>query len=246
MGQARESSLLFSLQSLLEVERERIDRDRAEQEQRLVEAQRRRELAERQAREAEQARLEQEHQREVERQRLAREEAARLEAIRLAELERVRLEAQHRSQLELATRRQEHEQRLAALELGSGKRRARISLILAAAAAIVGAAGVAVFIKHLDAKNKELAEQQERLIADGSKTAAEAKALLEKRKQRTAELEREGDELRRLLDAKPKPAVAPAAVQQQPRPVRPTTPESSKACDPDDPMAGCLPSRSAR
>lgn len=243
MAQARESSLLFSLQSLLEVERERIDRDRAEQEQRLLEARRQRELGEQRAREAEQVRLQQERQREAERLLQAREEAARLEAIRLAEIERVRLDAAHRTELEFAARRHEHEQRLAALAQSSGRKRARIWLGLVAATGVTGAVAVAFYLQRSDAENRALIARYTALVDSKQEDLAKTSALLgetERRTaERTAELERQRQAFeQQLRDLQQKKATKTAPKSQPPKNSPPPPPRTN--CDPNDPMCGEL------
>src|SRR6187551_1052642 len=99
MDELRESSLLFSLEGLLETERERVQREARE-------AQRRRD--DEMARVAEQAsrrRLAQEQEREARERRQALEqererlEAERMEAMKRAAVERARIEAEGRMRL---------------------------------------------------------------------------------------------------------------------------------------------------
>jgi colicin import membrane protein len=209
MGHVRDSSLLFSLQSLLDVERERVDADRAEREQRLIEARRQRERAEQRARDAEQARLDEERRRQAEREHQARAQAARLEGIRQAELERVKLETARQAELELAARRQEHEQRLATLAVESRRRGGRFFAGVAAAIGVFVTASAAVYFVHIVPQDERLAARNQDLLARSDAVAAEVSEVIERTNRHAQTLAREKAELvRRLREAH---QVAPAA-----------------------------------
>src|SRR5690606_11167598 len=100
MAEQKESSVLFSLKELMNLEQERIAKETAQQQRQAREARERREAeelalreaAERKAREAEEARRAEEQRR--------REDTARLEAIKHAEIERAKAETEHRAQME--------------------------------------------------------------------------------------------------------------------------------------------------
>lgn len=117
MDELRESSLLFSLESLLETERERVQREareaqrkREEEMARIAEAAERRRIAAQQEREARERREALEQQRE-------RDEQERLEAMKRAVVERARIEAEGNARLLEAEQQRKHERSLA--ELGA-------------------------------------------------------------------------------------------------------------------------------
>jgi colicin import membrane protein len=247
MGELRDSSLLFSLQSLLEVEHGRVERERAEREQSLLDAQRRREREALQAREEQAARELAERQRESERRQREREEAARLEAIRLAEFERVRLEADHRARLELEARRYEHERELAAQGVSSGKSRLRSWLALSGAALVVSGALAGLYFGKIAPAQRRQAEEQARLVARQNDAAAQAATLLSESKRRQEALENQSESLRQKLrdlqqkksdKSAPKPVPVPGGLIKRPEPPRPD-PNCAKF-DPSDPMNPCL------
>lgn len=115
MDELRESSLLFSIEGLLETERERVQREAREAERR------REEELKRVADAAERRRLAQEREREARgrRETLQRErerlEEERLEAMKRATVERARIEAEARVRLVEAEEQRKHELLLAKL-----------------------------------------------------------------------------------------------------------------------------------
>jgi colicin import membrane protein len=122
MAEQKESSVLFSLKELMNLEEDRIKQEETErqrQEQAVVNA---RLEAERKAREEEEARMAaaEEHRRQGEQR--SREEQARLEAIRHAELEKARLDAENAARLEQLRAHQAHEQNITALKQDKGKK----------------------------------------------------------------------------------------------------------------------------
>lgn len=143
--QTKESSVLFSLHELMDLERDRIESERHQQEDReraiaqaaLTVERRRVEAEEARARAAEEAeRLERER---------ARSEAARLDAIKLAEVQRAKADADHWAKLETARQEYEHVQRLHALRSDKGKRRLVQGVVgLVALLVATGAGGVAL------------------------------------------------------------------------------------------------------
>jgi hypothetical protein len=115
MDELRESSLLFSLESLLETERERVQREAREAERkredelaRVAEMAERRRLAAQQEREARERRQALEQERE-------RMDQERLEAMKRAVVERARIEAEGNARLVEAEQARKHELSLADL-----------------------------------------------------------------------------------------------------------------------------------
>ncbi len=126
MAEGRESSVLFSLKSLMDIESDRVhaeERERAEQEYEALQRQRRLEL------EAERQRIIMEEQRRAREQSARDEEAARAASAKEAAIVRARIEAQAQAQREALEKEREHEVRMAAISEVSRRRRDRLLLI---------------------------------------------------------------------------------------------------------------------
>src|SRR5215467_7664113 len=100
MSEQKESSVLFSLKELMNLEEDRIKNEEAEKAAASAAAEKARADAGLVAREAEEARIRAEEERRRMEEARAREEAARLEAIRHAEVEKARVDAENRARLE--------------------------------------------------------------------------------------------------------------------------------------------------
>lgn len=143
MDELRESSLLFSLESLLETERERVQREareaqrkREEEMARVAEAAERRRVAAQQEREARERREALERERE-------RDEERRLEAMKRAVVERARIEAEGNARLLEAEQARQHERSLAELSARHQFARYRAFTWLSTGALVLSWAGVA-------------------------------------------------------------------------------------------------------
>src|SRR5688572_15762664 len=163
MGQANDSSVLFSLQQLMSLEEERIRGEEAAQRRREADAARQRLEDERARREEEESRLRRldEERRSVEAR--TREESVRLEAIRFAEIERARVEAENVARLEVLKRQQHHEQELARVAAQSGRRRLALWLVGLGVLLFTGAVGGA-YALHLQSTRKEAVAAQARAL----------------------------------------------------------------------------------
>jgi colicin import membrane protein len=253
MAEQKESSVLFSLKELMNLEEDRIQQEEAEKQRQLQAQEQARMDAERRAREAEEARVRAEEERRRMEEQRAREEQARLEAMRQGEVERARLEAENAARMEAMRRQQDHERQLVAIKEGSGKKK-----IMGIAIAI----GVLLFVGSIGGgvayyKTVQEAEKQ-RILKEGE--LAEQKAQLDKL---TAELKRqneavaslEGDvknakseaernaALARLDEAKQKQKQTQQAVGQVGRPAAAANPGKPKpACtgQAGDPLCSCL------
>ncbi len=159
MAEQKESSVLFSLKELMNLEEDRI-RQEEDQKRRVEEdAARARAETERRAREEEEARIRAaEEKRRGEEQR-SREEAARLEAIRHAEVEKARLDSENQARIEQMRHQQEHERQLAMVTHDKSKKR----LVLIASGigvAFLGALiGGGVLYSNAQKKQQELQAQ---------------------------------------------------------------------------------------
>ena len=109
MAEQKESSVLFSLKELMNLEEDRIKQEDEEKKRRAEAEVQSRVEAERRARDQEQMRLSAEEERRRSEEQRKKEEAARVEAIRHAEIEKARVEAEQRARMEAMTKQQEHE-----------------------------------------------------------------------------------------------------------------------------------------
>lgn len=191
MSEEKESSVLFSLKELMNIEEDRIKGEEADKAAQASAAERARADAERAAREAEEARIRAEEERRRQEEQRAREEAARLAAIQVAEVERARLEAEQKARLEAMAAQQAHERSLAALHQDKSKKNLRNMLIGGAAFVLVGGsvAGYFAYDSH---------QKQQATIA----AAAQHQQVLEEEKKKLEEQARQGQEnIAKLNDA---------------------------------------------
>lgn len=253
MSETRESSVLFSLNQLMQIEEDRVAeeerRTRAEEEAR--EAARR--DAERRARAEEEAALRAEEERRAAAAAARREEEARLEALRLVEVERARFEAERQARIALLTQQHAHEQKLAALAEDRQKRRLRWTLVVGsiAAAALFGGAGGWYFgvvrpaeeaarlhemneLSRREAENERLRGE----LGRAQKAADEALAALTQAQDEVSReaARRQAEDASRALDqAKKDLTVAARPAPEKPR---------SASCPPckyeGDPLCECL------
>lgn len=245
MDELRESSLLFSLEGLLETERERVQREARE-------AQRRRD--DEMARVAEQAsrrRLAQEQEREARERRQALEqererlEAERMEAMKRATVERARIEAEGRMRLVEVEQTRKHE--LLLVQLREGQLTARYRTLaglcsLALLLSIVGALAAHYgYVRPAHARElRQLQNDRDGAVAQASSTEralADARSQNQTLGERVHELEARLAGLTR--DAKPVAAgpIRPPAVT----PPRPPKPPRGGCKDTGDPLEKCLP-----
>jgi len=187
MAEQKESSVLFSLKELMNLEQERIAQETSTQQRQAREARERRETEERAARDSEERRR-----REAEENRRAaeqrqREDAARLEAIKQAELERSKAETEHRAHLQAVAAQREHEAQLVKIRQDSSARRIKVVAIVAVA--ILGSGFAALGYKW---------KQDQETAARNAATAAAEQQRLKEENTRIAE---EGKKLQQQIDA---------------------------------------------
>jgi colicin import membrane protein len=175
MSEQKESSVLFSLKELMNLEEDRIKQEEDTRAAQAAAAERARVEAERQAREAEEARIRAEEERRRHDEGRAREEAARLEAIRHAEIERARVDAEGRARMEAMAAQQQHERNLAAINQDKSKKTLRNALIAGGAVVFIGVALGGYFIK----KNADERDAHDAAVAAQLKQAQEEKAKLD-------------------------------------------------------------------
>lgn len=249
MAKDGDSSLLFSLDSLMAAERERVAEEaRAAEQKREAELEARAE-AERHARVEAERRAAEEAARLLAAEQRRLEEEARLEGIRQAEKERVLAEARRQNELELRIRQSSHELRLTAEAAEKRARSTRVAFLCTAAVAVAATCG-AVYLElgvHR-ARLAELSETHARQLALVEERGAELRALLAGSNGRLKSLE---EQLRArpaaaecatpLADQesakKPPASVRPPAQSVHRPPPRPTRPCKG---DPNDPLNPCL------
>ena len=248
MAEQKESSVLFSLKELMNLEEDRIRQEEADKKRQEEAAIQARMEAERRVREEEQARL-----RAAEDERLAvearaREETARLEAMRQAQVERARAEAENAARLEQIRRQQEHERQLMALQQDKSKQ--KLTWIAAASGAFfliaVTVGGIALYnsnkaAEELKAQIGQMKKDEADLVHKIENSSGEERARYEKEladKQAKLEQLQKQDQPNGTPVAKPKftgPAGAkPAADPNAGKPKEPCK------CAPGDPLCPCL------
>jgi colicin import membrane protein len=244
MSEQKESSVLFSLKELMNLEEDRIrkeDDDRRRKEEAELQAKME---AERRQRAEEEARMQAEEQRRRAEEQRAREEAARLEAIRHAEVEKARLDAENAARIEAMRHQQEHERQLEVVRSDKGKKRLTLIAGSAGFVLLVSLIGGGIVIKNQMDRQHQLESQLNALTSE--KDDIEKKLRDAKTDDERARLQAELEEAnKRIADFKNNPAPTAAA----PTVKRPTggggggtkTPDKPKCnCTPGDPLCSCL------
>jgi fused signal recognition particle receptor len=240
MDELRESSLLFSLESLLETERERVQREareaqrqRDEEMARVAEAAERRRVAAQQEREARERREALEQERE-------RHEQERLEAMKRAVVERARIEAEGNARLREAEQQRLHERSLAELGARQQTLRYRTFTWLSTGALVLSWAGVAfAHFGLLEPAHQRREQQLQGIISTAAERAKikERELSLERSKNQTLQ-----ERVQQLSDAQPALAETPGAgakpgVTHGPGPKPPVVQPPVRECvDDGDPL----------
>jgi colicin import membrane protein len=255
MAEQKESSVLFSLKELMNLEEDRIREEEAEKERTArIEAERRaREEADRRA--AEQARMQAEADaRRAEEQR-QKEEVARIDAIRTAEIEKAKAEAEHQARLQAMTAQQAHEAQIAALQSDSTKKRLKLIVGIVTAVLVLGGGATvfAVMKSNEEQAQREaiLAAEQVRAAQELAKIKADFEAAQKAQEDLQGELASAKDEAtKRELEAKL--AAAKAETEAKSKAVRSSggsrpssgggsrKPAKDCNCPPGDPLCSCL------
>ena len=188
MAEQKESSVLFSLKELMNLEEQRIQEEEADRERRTREEMERKLASERAARDAEERRLrDEEEARRLEELR-RREESTRLDAIRQGEIEKARTEAEHRARMEAMASQQAHEHQLAIVSTDTSKKRLQLIVGIVTAVLLIGGIGGGLAWK-------KSAEEADRKAAA---MAADAKAKEEEFLRLKREFEEKQEEQRSL------------------------------------------------
>jgi colicin import membrane protein len=173
-SEKQESSVLFSLKELMNLEEDRL-RQEEQDRQRVIEDEERRRREEEEARlRAEEARLRAEDERRRQEEQRRREEETRLEGIRQAEIEKKRIEAERAAQLEAMSKQQEHARQLALIDQDQSKKKLRNTLIgVGAGSFLLIAGGLGLYFGKIKPEQEQATLAAE---ADRRKAAEEAEA----------------------------------------------------------------------
>ncbi|MFI5300374.1 MAG: hypothetical protein ACHREM_19985, partial [Polyangiales bacterium] len=171
MAEQKESSVLFSLKELMNIEENRI-KEEQDSKRKAVEAEAQAKAeAERQAREEEEARLrDEEERRRVDEQRRRMEEA-QVEAAKAAEIEKRRLEEQHRLEMQTLAHKHAHEKEVATIKASEkkGPPMALVGVFAFIALCLVGAIVFFVAIKPATEAKEAVKKAQEYAASDDEK-----------------------------------------------------------------------------
>jgi len=251
MSEQKESSVLFSLKELMNLEEDRIKQEEDTRAAQAAAAERARLDAERQAREAEEARIRAEEERRRSEESRAREEATRLDAIRQGEVERARVDAEQRARMEAMASQQKHEAQLAAINQDKSKTKLRNILIAGAIAVVaIGSVSGVLIKKNLDeAEAREVAAKAEAARQKGE--AEKLKAQIEESEKRQSAL---NQQLASAKDEATRLALQKQLDEEQEKSkqlkrggggARPAAgggdkPKAACNCTPGDPLCSCL------
>lgn len=247
----KESSVLFSLHELMDLERDRIEAERQQRERAERAAAEAIAAEERRKIEAEYARARAVEEAALREEERRREEAARLSAMQLAEIHRAKADADHWAKLEAARQEHEHVQRLQALREDKGKKKLLYGVIVSVTLLVVlgVSGGIALKRSAEEAETARLAAEANRrerdsLIADGERLRGEQaqldqryraakteadRLLLQKEQERIrAEEARIAGEIKRRT-----PLAGPSDG------VKPSKPKPTCQCPPGDPLCAC-------
>lgn len=245
MAKNGDTSLLFSLDSLMATERERIAEEAFSAEQQRQAALAAKAEADRHARvEAERRQAEADARARAETQRHLEEEA-RLDGIRQAEKERVLAEVRRENELELRVRQSQHELRLVADAATSRARATRVAFACTAVVAVLATCG-AVYLElgvHRP-RLAALADGYTRKLTVAEEHGAELRTLLEGSKDRLKDLEEKLRAAPAPTECAPTVPTSGAVRPQAARPPvsRPPARPPARPCkgDPHDPLNPCL------
>jgi hypothetical protein len=243
MDELRESSLLFSLEGLLETERERVQREAREAQRRrdeemirVAEQASRRRLAQEQARAAQERRQALERERE-------RLEEERIDAMKRATVERARIETEAKMRLIEVDQTRKHELAMSQLrEQQSASRYRTLTWLSSAGCALAVLGATASYFGYVQPAHAR-AQQQLQAIIDANSELAKTtqRALVAEQGRNRALVER----LERLAAAPAvslPPTAKPQASPSKPPPGTPrhVQPPPHRCRDTGDPLDGCI------
>ncbi len=257
MAEQKESSVLFSLKELMNLEEDRIKQEDEDKKRRAEADMRARADAERRARDQEQARLAAEEERRRTDEQRKREEAIRLDAIRQGEIEKARVEAEQRARMEALAKQQEHERHITSLKHDEHKKKLQRNLMLAVgggALVVVGGLGLYFGKIRPEAEAREAAtraalvqqaEETKRAQQQLAETTAKVNDLLTQlssaQDDRTrAELKAKLAEAQRAQAGAASRAASGGGSKGGGGEDKPKPPKKACDCQPGDPLCSCL------
>ncbi len=252
MAEQKESSVLFSLKELMNLEEDRIKTEDDEKKRRADAEAQARVDAERRARDQEQARLQAEEDRRREEEQRKKEESTRLDAIRHGEIEKARMEAEQRARMEAMSKQQEHERHLSTLHHDEHKKKLqRMVTFSVAGAAILLFGGLGLYFGKIkpeaearDAASRaaimQQAEEAKRLQHQLEEQTTKVNDLLDKLSsaqddKTRAELQAKLADARKAQQAAAKQAAGGGAKGGGDAPAK-----KACNCQPGDPLCSCL------
>lgn len=247
MAEQKESSVLFSLKELMNLEEDRIRQEEMEKRRQEEAAVQARLDAERRAREEEEARMRSADEERRMQESRQREEAARLEAIRHAEIEKARLEAENAARMEQIRRQQEHERQLASLNQDQGKKKLLYIAVGSGVFLLLALIFGGLAIKSSLDRQKALEAQLGALSGESEELKKKlSSATGEEREELLRQLQEKEEAMKSLKDHpdKPPPVATVKPVRTGPRQNTNTgggtTPAKPCNCTPGDPLCSCL------
>ncbi len=249
MADQKESSVLFSLKELMNLEEDRIKSEEDAKVSAQRQVQERSAAAEHAKREAEAARIRGEEEARRQEEQRRREEETRLEAIRHGEIEKARTEAEHRARMEAMNAQQAHEQQLAAMKGDKSQKKLKVMIGAAVASLVLVAVGGTVMYLNNAEENRKTQATQAKQLQEAEERVKESDRKMKALEEAGADLERElrsvKDEAgRALLVAKIKAnqdAVKNMGGGGRPRPAGSGKTEGKPcSCPPGDPLCSCL------
>lgn len=250
MAEQKESSVLFSLKELMNLEEDRIKKEDEERKQREHAELQARMDAERRTREEQEAALRAEQERRHVEETRAREEATRLDAIRHGEVEKARIDAENAGRMEAMKRQQAHERDLEVVRQDKHKNTLRIMVGASIFVLLAALTGGGIIIKgqldkakQLEAQLNSLSEDQDRLKKQlASATTDEERARIQ------AQLDEKNLEVESLKKNPTAPTAKPTAKGGGGAVPVPTVKKivchmldgrKVASCAPGDPMCSC-------
>ena len=239
-----ESSVSFSLDQILEIEKERIHEEQEARRLREAAEYAQREAAAIAARAAQQAAIQAEEQRRAREASQRAESEARVRAIQVATVEAARVEAAQRALLEQRRFEQDHECKLAEIAQDTSKRRLKRALIagLVSAGVLLGGGAGLYFGKLKPEADRAVAEKVAAVETERAKAKA-AQDSLDASNRRYDELQRQYADARSEMERR---AIAQKMAEiKPPAPVVPGTgrlvaPPPAPCVDDQDPLNPCL------
>jgi fused signal recognition particle receptor len=248
MGRIKETSLLFSLQGLQQLESQRLEAERVAAERRAAEARAR--AAEHELRE--QARLEAEHADRARKEELARERerdaVRRAEALRLATLQAAREELQQKEEAERLGSIERHRLELERLRALSLRNRFAAGAVTCAVFWVATLAAGGLYyrgtlrpaLERHERERHELVASRERVLSEQRRSVA---SFREQGERMSAALGDARETIRELREKLSRSDASPSQLRGQRLPVtirRPPVPPASRCVDDGDPLNGCL------